>query len=266
LTNVYSVVQMLYISTPTDSLRGTLVELGADAYPRVPEWEPHIDVIAVVVGADPADVHLTVGLDSETNDLETVWFERIRPFEANLRAGRRAPRRLQPVLVEPNPSWAEQAERLIARLKKAMGSSIRHVDHVGSTSVPDLPAKDLIDIQVVVDDLTVALELAMAARRAGFVHEAGEWYGEDRDGEKYREEVVVDADPGRPVNVNIRQSSDPVWKETLLFRNFLRADSSERDRYAEMKRSIVIQGVGLDQYSELKMPFIRAALRRAEAI
>ncbi|HEY5266853.1 MAG TPA: GrpB family protein [Acidimicrobiales bacterium] len=256
---------MLNISTPTNSLRNILVELGAVAYPRIPEWRPRTDLIAVMVGADPADVHLTIGLDTETSDFETLWFERIRPFEANLRSGRRAPRRQQPVLVRPDPSWTEQAERLMARLSVALGSSIRRIDHIGSTSVPDLPAKDLIDIQVVVDDLAVALESAGMARRAGFVHAAGEWYGEDRDGKKHREEVVVDADPGRPANVNIRLLIDPVWKETLLFRNFLRADTAERDRYAEMKLSLALQGVGIDRYSELKVPYIRAALRRADA-
>lgn len=257
-------VQMLNISTPTNSLRNDLVELGAVAYPRIPEWRPHTDLIAVMVDADPAHVHLSIGLDTETSDLETLWFERIRPFEANLRSGRRAPRLQQLVLVQPDPSWTEQAERLMARLSRALGSSIRHIDHIGSTSVPDLPAKDLIDIQVVVDDLAVASESAGTACRAGFVHVAGEWYGEDRDGEKYREEVVVDADPGRPTNVNIRQSTDPVWKETLLFRNFLRADTAERDRYVQMKQSLAFQGVGVDRYSELKMPYIRAALRRVD--
>jgi dephospho-CoA kinase len=218
-----------------------------------------------MVDVDPADVHLTIGLDTGTSDLETVWSERIQPFESNLRRGQRAPRRQQPVLVKSDPSWEEQAERLIARLRKTLGTSIRRIDHIGSTSVPDLLAKDLIDIQVVVDDHAVGLELAGTARRAGFVHVAGEWYAEDRDGKKYREEVVVDADPGRPVNVNIRQITDPVWKETLLFRNFLRADSAERDRYAELKRSLEVQGLGVDRYSELKMPYVRAALKRADA-
>ena len=82
---------MLVVSTPTDALRAALVQLGAVAYSEIPRWEPLIDSIAVVIGADPADVHLTVGLDCEVEAVETLWFERIRPFEANLRAGRRAP-------------------------------------------------------------------------------------------------------------------------------------------------------------------------------
>jgi dephospho-CoA kinase len=144
-----------------------------------------------------------------------------------------------------------------------IGSSIHRIDHVGSTAVPGLPAKDLIDIQVVVDGLAVALPLAEMSRRAGFVYVAGEWYGEGRDGTKFREEVAVDADPGRPVNVNFRPRTDPVWNEALLFRDFLRADAVERDSYAEIERLLVTQNLDVDRYSELKMPYIREALMRA---
>lgn len=254
---------MLFVSTPTIYVNDTLVGLGAVGYSRIPEWEPYTAMVAVVVGADPADVHLAVGLDTEAGDLETLWSERIRPFEANLRDQRRAPRLQQPVLAPSNSSWSKQATRLIVRLEKALGSSVRRIDHIGSTAVPGLPAKDLIDIQVLVDDLPVAFEVAEMARRAGFVHVGGEWYGEDSNGKKYREEVAVNADPGRPVNVNIRPLSDPVWKEALLFRDLLRADSDERDRYAEMKRSLEVQGISVDRYGELKMPHIREALKRA---
>lgn len=253
---------MLIVSTPSDELQGALVEFGAIAYPRIPAWEPHTDSIAVVVGADPDEVHIAVGHDCEATDIASLWSDRIRPFEANLRSGRRAPRRQQAMLAPPDAKWPEQAQRLIARLRTAMGSSVHRIDHIGSTSVPGLPAKDLIDIQVVVNDLAVALELAGRARRAGFVHVAGDWYGEDRHGVKFREEVVVDADPGRPVNVNIRPIADPVWHDTLLFRDFLRSNSTERDDYAEMKRSLTAQGLDVDCYSELKMPYIRAALGR----
>src|SRR5665213_3021630 len=195
---------MLVVAIPTDVLRASLVQLGAVGHPEIPKWEPLNDSIAVVMSADPADVHLTVGLDCEVEEIETLWFERIRPFEANLRAGRRAPRRQRPVLAQPDPTWPEQAERLIARLSTATGSSVRRIDHIGSTSIPGLPAKDIIDIQVVVDDLVAALELARNASQAGFVHVEGDWFGEDRAGVKFREEVAVNADPGRPVNVNFR--------------------------------------------------------------
>jgi len=254
---------MLFVSIPTTSLQDQFVELGAEAHLRLPEWEPYVDSVAVVVGVDPADVHLAVGLDCDTHDIESLWLTRVRTFEVNLRNGQRAPRRQVPVISQPDATWSEQAERLIARLRNAMGSSVNRIDHIGSTAIPGLPAKNVIDIQVVVDDLGVALEMARKSRRAGFVHVAGDWNGEDRDGTKFREEVAVDADPGRPVNVNFRPQSDPVWRETLLFRNFLRSNNAERDKYAVMKRSLGKKSVNVDDYSELKMPYIRAALKRA---
>lgn len=163
-----------------------------------------------------------------------------------------------------DPQWPNQANFLIERLRTATGF-VHRIDQIGSTSVPGLPAKDLIDIQVVVNDLAAALQSARSVRRAGFVHVEGDWYGTDGDGVQFREEVAVDADPGRPVNVNFRQLPDPVWKETLLFRDFLRSNAAERDRYAQMKQSLALQGVDVDRYSELKMPYIRDALMRADS-
>jgi GrpB-like predicted nucleotidyltransferase (UPF0157 family) len=65
--------------------------------------------------------------------------------------------------------------------------------------VPGLPAKQLIDIQVVVSDLVVTARVAAAARRAGFVHVAGQWFGTDRWGADHPEEVAAGADPGKRV-------------------------------------------------------------------
>jgi len=262
--NVYSVNLMLIVSTSTEELQSQLVELGAVAQHRFPKWEPEVDSIVAVVEAHPADVHLALNLDCETNDVESLWYERIRPFEANLRLQKRAHRRLQPLISPPDATWTQQAERLIARLMSAIGTSALRIDHIGSTAVAGLPAKNLIDIQVVVDDLAMALNLAEMSRRAGFVRVAGEWYGESRDGTKFREEVSVDADPGRSANVNFRPQADPVWNEALMFRDFLRAHSTERDRYADMKRLLVTRSRDVDHYSELKMPYITEALKRAK--
>jgi hypothetical protein len=63
---------MLFVSTPTKSLQDQLVELGAEAHLRLPDWEPNVDSIAVVVGAGPVDVHLALGLDCDTHDIESL--------------------------------------------------------------------------------------------------------------------------------------------------------------------------------------------------
>ncbi|MEJ3749185.1 GrpB family protein [Actinomycetes bacterium KLBMP 9797] len=215
--------------------------------------------------ADAADVCVD-GADGDEvrRSVAALWCDRLVPFEANLRGGRRAARRRRPVLFDPDPTWPGQARRLIGRLTTAAGERVVRVDHIGSTSVPGLPAKDLVDIQVVVADLDVAVQVAEDLRIAGFVR-AGRWTGLDRCGAEHAEEVVVDADPGRPVNINIRPVTSPVWRDTLLFRDWLRVDAAARGEYAALKRNLAARpDAHVDDYSRGKMPWISAALTRAE--
>jgi dephospho-CoA kinase len=218
-------------------------------------------VIAANATAD-ADA---VADESDAGWIDTLWAGRLVPFEASLRTGRRAPRRQHAVLTEPDPTWPGQARRLIERLRFSVGGQVIRVDHIGSTSVPGLAAKQLVDIQVVVADVAAAAQVAKAARRSGFVHVPEQCFGTDRYGTGHPEEVVVDTDPGRPVNINIRPVGAPVWRETLLFRDWLRAHDGERDAYAAMKRDLARRpGWDVNDYSEAKMPWISAALDRAE--
>jgi dephospho-CoA kinase len=203
-----------------------------------------------------ADLHAAV---------DALWRDRLVPFEANLRAGRRAPRARVPVLAEPDPTWPEQAARLTARLAFVAGQRARRIDHIGSTAVPGLPAKDLVDAQVVVPNLATARELADDLRAAGLVRAAGRWPDIDRSGVEHDKEVAVDADPGRPVNVHIRPASSPAWREALLFRDWLRANEAARDAYAAMKRALAARpGADVDTYGDAKLPWISEALGRAE--
>src|SRR5262245_17079200 len=226
----------------TDRRVGSVVadrlgELGAVVPDQCPPWRLEDPTVVVrrlgavprsqrplcqlVIGAgdgrsDEVDAWIDAAdsADQVREVVDTLWTDRIVPFEANLRAGRRAPRRQQAVLFEPDPSWPDQAGRLIDRLAAVGRREIIRVDHIGSTSVPELAGKQLVDIQVVVADLGTADRVAEDARRSGFVHVPGQWFGLDRDAAEHPEEVVVDADPGRPANVNIRPVTAPVWRES----------------------------------------------------
>ena len=168
------------------------------------------------------------------------------------------------MLADPDPTWPQQARRLLERLLFSVGGMIIRADHIGSTSVPGLPAKQLIDIQVLVQALALAGPVADAARRSGFVRVPGNWFGTDQRGAGHPEEVVVDADPGRPVNINIRPVTAPVWRETLLFRDWLRTHQGERDAYTELKAGLAERpGSNVDHYGTGKMPWISSALSRA---
>src|ERR1700757_4738328 len=95
-----------------------------------------------------------------------VWDHRITPFAVNLSAGHvvRPPAKL----VAADPTWPNQAARILARLKTGCGATALRVDHIGSTAVPGLDAKDAIDIQVTIESLTAEDELTAALRSAGY--------------------------------------------------------------------------------------------------
>jgi len=75
---------------------------------------------------------------------------------------------------------------------------------------------------------------------------------------------MVDADPGRPTTVNLRPVTDPVWRETLLFRDWLRADTGNRDAYLAEKRRLAAATEHVDSYSDGKLGWVGDALARAE--
>jgi dephospho-CoA kinase len=244
--------------------------LAGDVRVDVIAWPPDLATAAgyqLVVGVDDgaAQRHPQAWIDVWTDaaGAHRLWPERLAPFRDNLAANRRAPRRQVAALVEPDPTWPRQARLLIARLERTLGDAAVRIDHIGSTSVPGLPAKNLVDIQVVVPDLGIADGAAAHARDAGFVRVPGRWTGPDRQGMQFEEIVLVDADPGRPVNVNLRPVGDPVWRETLRFRDWLRADVANRDRYLAFKRHLVETTADVDEYSDGKLTWIGAALDEA---
>ena len=248
---------------------------------RAPSQRVQFEVVPWPVGASTsARHHLVIGVGTaaqpeqsaavdvciEPGDTELIWTDRLKAFRDNLADGRRAPRRRTAELVEPDPSWPAHADRLIARLEDACRDGLLRIDHIGSTSVPGLAAKDLIDIQIVVRDLARAEAVATNGRRAGFVRVAGAWDAPDRLGDRFPEVVMVDADPGRPVNVNIRPIHDPVWREALLFRDWLRASVEHRSEYEALKRGLLARATrDVHSYSGAKLPWIGEAVTRADA-
>lgn len=199
-------------------------------------------------------------------DVERLWSERLVPFESNLRHRRRAPRAQHAVLVPPDPTWAAQAARAVARVARVAGPRAHSVEHVGSTSVPGLVAKDVLDVQVVVDDLGTAAQVGDDLREAGLVRLPGEWWDELPDGGRDPKVFAANADPGRPVNCHVRPASSPGAVDSLLLRDHLRAHADEAAAYARLKTELAAQPhASIDEYAHRKGPWIRAALARARS-
>lgn len=197
-------------------------------------------------------------------EVDRLWTERLVPYEANLRAGERAPRLPHAVLADPDPTWARQAERLIGRVRAVAGDRARRIDHIGSTSVPGLAAKDVLDLQVVVADLATAGQVAVDLAAAGLVRREGHWSDNGPAGEVWDKAMVQNADPARAVNCHVRPYGSPAWREVLLLRDYLRAHPIAVEEYARLKGNLAAAPhESIDAYADAKTPWIRATLARA---
>lgn len=200
--------------------------------------------------------------------VDRLWRDRLQPYRANLQANRPALRPAHLELVPSRPAWAGQAARLIARIERAAAGRALRVDHIGSTAVPGLPAKDVLDVQVVVGDLAAAQTLAAEMPgAAGLVLREGRWTDGDIPGAAQVEKLLLGAaDPARAVNCHLRQDSSPAWRETLLLRDRLRANPDRAAEYAAVKvRAMAQHPEDVEAYASAKTPWIRAELAAARA-
>ncbi|MFG3619670.1 dephospho-CoA kinase [Nocardia sp. NPDC047654] len=212
-------------------------------------------------------------------EVRRLWAERLVPFERNLRAGTPA-RRDGIRLVPADPAWPAQAQRLIARLWVACGSAASRIDHIGSTSVPGLPAKDVIDLQITVADLAAADGLREALGAAGFpvrpetTQDNPKPTPQDPAGVEtalWTKRFHQNADPGRLANVHVRAEGSPGQQYALLLRDWLRADDEARAEYLAVKREGEAEAAGLTgaeataAYLGVKEPWFDAAYARALA-
>ncbi|MFD8102388.1 dephospho-CoA kinase [Nocardia fluminea] len=199
-----------------------------------------------------------------------LWARRLVPFERNQREGIRA--RADYVLVI-DPEWDMQARRIIARLHLACGASAVRIDHVGSTAVHGLPAKDIIDIQVTVADMATAESLTDALTAAGFplapqvTHDNPKPSNGDPEGNDltlWGKRLHGNADPGRPANIHLRVRDSLGQRFALDLRDWLRAHESARSEYLAVKRGAELAAADLtddaagDAYYVVKEPWFDA--------
>ncbi|MBI5337688.1 MAG: dephospho-CoA kinase [Mycolicibacterium rufum] len=204
-----------------------------------------------------------------------LWHDRIEPFAANIAARRPAQAPLQ--LVPSDPQWPAQAQRIAARLRTACGHRAVRVDHIGSTAVAGMAAKDVIDVQVTVDALDTADEIAEAILGAGYVatpitedvakpdaRSTVADFDHVDDPALWRKRLYRSADPGRPTNVHVRVQGWPGQQFALLFVDWLRADPGEQAAYLDLKHRVAARGhATMGEYAEDKEPWFSDAYRRA---
>jgi len=208
--------------------------------------------------------------------VDALWHERLLPYESNVRLGRPACPGGPPALMEHDPDWAAQYRRLAARVAHAAGAATVRVDHIGATAVPDLAARDVIDIQLVVPDVAALDDLAPALGRAGFPR----WERPDGGPETplpgvpgvaepapatWPRRVHGGADPARAVCLHLRPVGSPGWRAALLWRDWLRAWPDARADVTGVRREALAAGESGDDAAAAVRAWSAAAWPRARA-
>jgi GrpB-like predicted nucleotidyltransferase (UPF0157 family) len=159
------------------------------------------------------------------------------------------------VIADYDPSWPAQYAREEARIRAALGDVALAVEHVGSTSVPGLPAKPILDIDLIVPDSTDEAAYVPALEAAGYVLRI-------REPDWYEHRMFKGADPN--VNLHVFGPDCEEHERHLRFRDRLRAHPADRDRYAATKRELAARDwPNVGHYSEAKSEVILEILRAA---
>lgn len=184
-------------------------------------------------------------------------------------------------LSDPDPAWAVAADALLSEVRERLadlpGAGAAHYDHIGSTSVPGLAAKPFLDLQVRLLPLPSDTELMDRLADLGWVRAQGsrpDSPGVHRD--LPRETEVVDeavweksllVHEGRSAVLHVRRLDSPWGRYAVAFRDLLRADPEERDRYEAVKRRLAAAEAGkadYDDYTRAKTEYFDAIQPRLE--
>jgi GrpB-like predicted nucleotidyltransferase (UPF0157 family) len=176
-----------------------------------------------------------------------------------------------PVSVVPyRTEWPGEFQRRAKDIRTALGDTALRVDHIGSTSVPGLAAKDIIDIQVTVPELDDAAPWVSRFAAAGYQARPGiradhqpPWFqGERREWEKrYVRERTSDP----RTHIHIRAAGRANQRFALLFRDFLRAQPRFAVLYSQVKlRLCELFPESIDNYLYIKDPVVDVIVATAE--
>lgn len=171
--------------------------------------------------------------------------------------GKRKPHNAPITLIEYDPSWPELFEREANRIRTSLGSKALQVEHVGSTSVPGLCAKPIIDLLLVVADSADEPSYVPALEAAGYKLRVREpdWF-----------EHRLFKGPDIDINLHVFSAGASEIGRMVRFRDWLRANDSDRDNYARVKRSLGQQRWRhVQHYADAKTSIIQEIMDRAIA-
>ena len=156
------------------------------------------------------------------------------------------------VIVDPDTTWPERFADLQRRVRQALPAQALSVEHIGSTSVPGLAAKPIVDMLLTVSSVDDEAAYVLAMERAGFVLRVRE------PGHR------MFRTPERDVHIHVYAPDDQAVADYLDLRDWLRTSESDRALYEATKRDLARrEWTDMNHYADAKSDVIRAILDRA---
>jgi GrpB-like predicted nucleotidyltransferase (UPF0157 family) len=161
------------------------------------------------------------------------------------------------IVAEYDPEWPRWFERAAQQIRGALGDSALQLDHVGSTSVPGLAAKALIDINLVVADTTDEGAYVPKLEAIGYELRV-------REPDWYEHRMLRGFDP--PVNLHAFPQGCEEVERMLVLRDWLRTHEADRNLYARTKRELASkEWKYVQNYADAKSEVVGEILARARA-
>ena len=161
-------------------------------------------------------------------------------------------------IVAYNGRWPQEFIQIKETLAAALGPLALRIDHIGSTSVPGLGAKDVIDVQITVAALTEAIQQTLLdAGFQQFPRSVKDHVppGEDPTPENWQKFLFIQPEGQRRANIHVRVAGKPNQRYPLLFRDYLRAHPQSAQTVEIIKRQLAkYHGDDVDAYYDIKDP------------
>ena len=154
-----------------------------------------------------------------------------------------------------DPAWPRRYADVAAAIRRAVGSRIPRLEHVGSTSVPGCRAKPILDVMGGVSDLADAEAARPALERLGFAYRPE--YEDEMPYRRYFTQVNA-------VHFHVVEVDHEFWTRHLAFRDWLRTHDEDREAYGDLKTRLAAEyGTDRRRYTDAKTDFIRAIEAKA---
>ncbi len=152
--------------------------------------------------------------------------------------------------------WFPPFQQEALLLQKALGRVALDIEHIGSTAIPGMPAKPIIDLMVAVADLAKSRQLIPVVQDVGYDHRPHDcvpdrhFFAKGQDGE-------------RTHHLSLAETNSTFWCRQIAFRDYLRADQQAATQYAEIKIELASKYPNdRNTYIDAKEPFVLRILRQ----